>query len=84
MNVNVAKEPPFALVNIPKMSEFIWSKLLSEKQTIKKQLQVGQGGGGCWRMAYLELVASSPPGSQGPHTGRGSRGSDSVKFTAGS
>lgn len=35
------KEPPFALFNIPKMSEFIWSKLLSEKQTIKKQLQVG-------------------------------------------
>lgn len=35
------KEPPFVLFNIPKMSEFIWRKLLSEKQTIKKQLPVG-------------------------------------------
>ena len=39
--LNVAKEPPFVLFNIPKMSEFIWRKLLSEKQTIKKQLPVG-------------------------------------------
>ena len=35
------KEPPFTLFNILKMSEFIRNKLLSEKQTIKKQLQVG-------------------------------------------
>ena len=32
-------------------------------------------------MAYLELVGSD---SQGPHTGRGSHGSDLVKFTSGS
>lgn len=33
------KEPPFAFFNVPKMSEFIWNKLLSEKQTITNQLR---------------------------------------------